>query len=468
MITGFTGRVPCILTIGGAGGAFHVAPEALGEASPDFRFDRMELDQADPRASQWNCPHLVLILTNGARDAALRFFHRIRTHGTDTRVLAVLPEHADTELFDAAIEIADDFLLEPVRREELRRRILRLIDTASNQVEQAGDQLVREAALRNLVGNDPAFCREVDRIPACARSEFPVLITGETGTGKELFARAIHALSARRALPFIPFDCGAIPDHLLENELFGHARGAFTDAHKEQKGLVALANGGTLFLDEVDVLSVGAQAKLLRLLQEKSYRPLGGERFLHADVKIVAATNRDLENCVERNLFRSDLYYRLNVLRLRLPPLRERPGDIGLLVEYFLRSTPGGAQRSLSAGALRLLAAQPWPGNARELLNAVQRAAIFSPGAQIDAAEFCLPHAGIEEASPKTFHEAKKKSVRDFERSYITNVLNRNNGNITKAAREAGKDRRSFGRLAKKYGATAARPGEILRQTGTN
>src|ERR1051325_5765417 len=229
------------------------------------------------------------------------------------------------------------------------------------------------------VGRAPGFVRTMARIPAVARSGSPVLITGETGTGKELCARAIHHLGRRRDFPFIPVDCGAVPDHLFENELFGHTRGAFTDAHGDQKGLVAMADRGTLFLDEVDALPLTAQAKLLRFLQERTFKPLGADRFQRADVNVLAATNRCLESLVREKRFRADLYFRLNVLTMHMEPLRQRREDIGLLSQHFADAIC--AEQALprvvvTPAAIRRLMYYDWPGNVRELHNVVQRAVV--------------------------------------------------------------------------------------------
>jgi len=260
-------------------------------------------------------------------------------------------------------------------------------------------------------------------------------------------------LSARRDFPFIPVDCGILPEHLVENELFGHAKGAFTDAHADQQGLIALANKGTLFLDEIDALPLTTQAKLLRFLQERTFKPLGSERFVQVDISVIAATNRDLENCVATKEFRSDLYYRLNVFRLKLPPLRERASDIGLLARHFLLSMCGeGQPKALSLGALRKLEGHDWPGNVRELSNVIQQAVAYSAGNRITAEDILLPGAqGEADGSGKSFREVKARTVEAFERSFIEDLLQKNSGNVSRAAKEAQKDRRTFGRLIKKY-----------------
>jgi DNA-binding NtrC family response regulator len=248
-------------------------------------------------------------------------------------------------------------------------------------------------------------------------------------------------------------DCGAIPEHLFENELFGHARGAFTDAQSDQKGLAAMANGGTLFLDEIDALSLAAQVKLLRFLQERTYRPLGAERFTKADVNVIAATNCDLEECVQEKRFRSDLYFRLNVLRLSLPPLVKRRSDIQLLARHFLQIESRSCRpKSFTPAALRKLELYSWPGNVRELLNVVQRATVLSEGLHILPMHisFSNSHAEVE-PSPESFQSARNKTIETFEKHYVEELLEKHNGNVTHAALEAGKERRAFGKLKKKY-----------------
>ncbi len=356
----------------------------------------------------------------------------------------------------SASEAVDDFVLWPVRIEEWRYRLARLLGPEGQDADSVRRRLNQEMGLAQLVGSDAAFLRTIERIPLMAQRDVPVLITGETGTGKELCARAIHHFSTRRNAPFIPVECGALPDHLFENELFGHARGAFTDARADQKGLAAMAEGGTLFLDEIDALSLTVQAKLLRFLEDGTYKPLGAGHFAHADVRLLAATNRDLDVCVREKQFRSDLYFRLNVLRLHLPRLPERHGDIAVLARHFLSSlcaSTTGLRRTFSPAALRKLEGYDWPGNVRELFNVVQSAFVFSAGLQILPHQISLPAlANVTDQPPTTFKEARTAAIGRFERHYVEELLRKHGGNISRAAREASKERRSFGRLVKKYG----------------
>lgn len=396
---------------------------------------------------------LVILVGPADHGRAVEGFEQLAARPINSRVLAILDRNSPPNQIDLAFAVADDLLLCPEREEVVQQRIHRLTVPAMAEFDSAYEGLIATLGQVNLVGRAPEFLRIAEKIPACARADFAVLITGETGTGKELFARAVHFMSRRRNHPFVPVDCGGIPDHLFENELFGHVRGAYTDAHGDQKGLAALAEGGTLFLDEIDSLSPGAQSKFLRFLQERQYKPLGAERYARADIKLVAATNGSLEDQVREKRFREDLYFRLNVLRLDLPPLRERPGDIALLAEHFLATyCAAGERRSFTPAALQQMRAYSWPGNVRELLNAVQRAIVFSQTRAINACDI-VPR--IQPAATDEFRKARAETLQNFERSYVEEMLRQHDGNVTRAARAAGKERRAFGKLVKKYGLAA-------------
>lgn len=379
-------------------------------------------------------------------------------------VLAVLPEEAvESAPFRDAVSAVEDFIVTPVRVSEWRQRVARLLGTATDPTAPVTERLTHEASLSQLVGSAPPFVEIVNRIPLVARSGCPALITGETGTGKELCARAIHAMGPRRSKPFIPVDCAALPDHLCENELFGHVRGAFTDAHRDQRGLIGLADGGTLFLDEIDSLSPATQAKLLRFLQERSYRPLGADRFATADVHVLAAMNRDPDELVRAHLLRADLFFRLNVFRLHLVPLRERMADVPLLARHFAAAAArdaGQGSKTLSASAIARLMSYEWPGNARELSNVMRRAVVLATDRCVLAEHIVLPAdagapsepTGAATMSDVSFREGRALAVRAFERTYVAQMLEKHGGNVTRAARDSHKDRRAFGRLLKKHG----------------
>jgi two-component system, NtrC family, response regulator GlrR len=435
-------------------------PSLCGLFGEGFTYEQIDWEALVPDRLASSAAHLVVAVADRLSAKVGQLFEWLGAHPIAIPTLAVVPREGEDRLIQIASDTSDDFILSPFGELELRHRVDRMLGKKRAEVEGVQNRLIEELGLVQLVGTDPVFVRSIEQIPRMARSGMPVLITGETGTGKELCARAIHHTGPRRNFPFIAADCGAIPDNLFENELFGHARGAYTDAHRDQRGLVAMAEGGTLFLDEIDSLSLVAQGKLLRLLQERSFRPLGADRFQKADLNVIAATNRDLEQGVACKQFRSDLYFRLNVLRLHLPPLRERRADIGMLAAHFLeesRAANNPAARTFSAAALRALALYDWPGNVRELANVIQRAAVACDDSRILPAHFAFPHLAGQTTLPLThFRAARAAAVAAFERRYLEDVLRTHNGNVTYAAREANKDRRVFGRLMKKYGVDRA------------
>ena len=352
----------------------------------------------------------------------------------------------------------DDFLLCPFRRIELSPRIDRLLSSVVDRHE-APAAVAPQGRLRlnGLVGQAMCFVRELDKVPLFAKADATVLIRGETGTGKELFAQAIHYHSARNGKPFVPVNCGALPDQLFENEVFGHVRGAFTSAFSHQQGLVAEAAGGTLFLDEIDTLSPSAQTKLLRFLQDRQYRPLGASKSVVADVRVIAATNADLKRHVEDRRFREDLYYRLNVLSLAIPPLRDRMEDLPALVAHFVRQhgqPPRREPMTISPEALHKLQLYGWPGNVRELEGIIQRAVVLTASRVLEPDHLDLPSAPDTQSAetPASLREAKAVAVREFEQRYLTRLLAEFMGNVTRAARAAGKERRAFQRLLDKHG----------------
>src|SRR4051812_13996575 len=287
-----------------------------------------------------------------------------------SRVFALLcpgTDEANEELPSVLADL-DDFVACPYQDFDLCLRVKRLLQPGKRDNDPSTEH---RHHTHSMIGESPAFLKTAGKIPPLAHARAPVVILGETGTGKELFARAIHYQGPRHGKPFIPVNCGALPDHLFENELFGHVKGAFTDASSNQNGLIMEAAGGTLFLDEVATLSQPAQIKLLRFLQDGECRLLGSARSMIVDVRIVAATNADLKTKVAEKVFREDLYHRLNVLSLNIPPLRERGGDVALLATHFLdhysREQQGVKPARFSSGAIEKLMCYSWPGNVREL-----------------------------------------------------------------------------------------------------
>ena len=319
----------------------------------------------------------------------------------------------------------------------------------------------------NLLGESPAFLevrRLVHRLAPCPAA---VLIHGETGTGKELVARAMHYLSERRGGPFIPINCGAIPDALFESEFFGHVRGAFTDAREARQGLIAQARGGTLFLDELEAMSPRGQVALLRFLQDQEYRPVGGALVRDADVRIVGSTNAPLAALAARGEYRQDLLFRLNVLTVDLPPLRARGDDAVLLARAFLDGLARQYRRApvrLAPRALAYIRAHAWPGNVRELENLMHREFLLNDGPELAigaAAPRAHPPAPAHDSSPEaltrtSFRAAKAQAVASFERAYIAELLARSNGNVSLAARLAGKERSRLSKLIRKHGFSGA------------
>jgi two-component system response regulator GlrR len=369
-------------------------------------------------------------------------------------VLVVVEAAAPDELFELLKHGVMDFITPPLKAADILPRIWRALkhERECRTVEHA---LKARLGPQRLIGQSPALLAETRKIPLIAKCEASVLISGETGTGKELFARAIHYLGPRAEHPFVPVNCGAIPVELVENELFGHERGAYTDAFKTQPGLVRIADGGTLFLDEVDCLPLLAQVKLLRFLQEKEYMPLGSAQAHRADVRVIAASNAKISEGVSAGRLRRDIYYRLNTIPLTLPPLRDRSEDIPALVSHFLVThcaRLGKSQVRFSDDAMRVLMGYDWPGNVRELEHVVERAVVLSERADITAADLSLTREGDDAPPPKTFREAKTRFVTQFERSYIQSLLAAHQGNITSAARAARKNRRAFWQLIRKHG----------------
>lgn len=317
--------------------------------------------------------------------------------------------------------------------------------------------LEEKLGLKELLGKSPIFLSEINKIPVVAKSDISVLISGETGTGKEMVARVIHYQSPRATKPFVPLNCGAIPVELLENELFGHEHGAFTGAGGSRIGLIQEADKGTLFLDEVDSLPALAQVKLLRFLQDHEYRPLGSTKIRKGDVRIIAASNANLEQAVANGTLRRDLYYRLNVVPIVLPPLRKRAGegvnDILLLARHFLAEQAArlhSPASSFSPEAERKLMTYSWPGNVRELEHVVERVVVLSTQPVIHDDQIVFPEE-TEQPVRLPFREAKAHAVAAFETKYIQDLLLIYKGNISRAAQAAKKERRTFFELLRKH-----------------
>jgi DNA-binding NtrC family response regulator len=358
---------------------------------------------------------------------------------------------------------AYDFVQKPFTPDEINRVLKKALERNSLIREniRLRNRLTGVPASDLFVSGGPGTRKVLRTIRAVADLNVTVLIRGESGTGKEVAARHIHLLSPRADRPMVTVNCPAIPESLLESELFGYAKGAFTGAGADKKGLLQEADGSTLFLDEIGDVSAAIQTKLLRLIQEKEIKSLGSSRSKTVDVRIIAATNRDLEKKIVEKTFREDLFYRLNVVSVFMPPLREIPEDIPLLAQRFVQqaeSEYGIAPKSISAAAMKYLMGRAWPGNIRQLKNAIQRAMIFGKDNVLEIADFeddqspAKTATGVSSMAELPFRTARDKLIQDFTENYVCEALSRNNGNVSAAARESGLERQHFQKLMRKCG----------------
>jgi DNA-binding NtrC family response regulator len=404
-----------------------------------------QIDSAKPEL-------VVLILNQQQLQRAAELIQAIQSRQYGSEII-VVTETCKAEEIRELIDLgAVDFVLPPINAAAIIPRIWRFLDKAKSRAKSI-QSLKARAGIKMLVGTAPSFVAETRKIPLVANCDGRVLILGETGTGKELFARAIHYLSPRMNCPFVPVSCAAIPTELLENELFGHEKGAFTGAPTSQPGLISEAEHGTLFLDEVDSLPPLAQTKLLRFLQEAEYRPLGSTKSRHANVRVIAASNMNPAQAVAEGKLRKDFYYRLNIAQLNLPPLRERRQDIPLLADHFLQKYArefGRRVNKLSETAMRILVSYDWPGNVRELENTIERAVMFAETEYINDSELSTLEPNWSQ-QPQSFQEAKTRVIAHFERDYIQALMTTYQGNISRAAQAAKKNRRALWELIRKH-----------------
>jgi DNA-binding NtrC family response regulator len=407
----------------------------------------------------------VIVARSGqAADAVLEAVRR-----ADQQLPVVVVDQRPTvDMARACLQAgAGDYLgIERVEN-DLEAALARLLAASRRR---AGEEVLRRAVERpysfdDFLGASPAMREVYSIIDRIAASAVDVLVTGETGTGKELVARAIHRRSRRTAGPFVPVDCGAIPDALMESELFGHERGAFTGADARRMGLVEFADGGTLFLDEIGELPLPLQAKLLRVLQERRVRRVGARQENAVDVRVIAATSRNVDQMVDRGAFRRDLFYRINVVRIDLPPLRSRGDDIGLLAEFFANKAAqemGRTAGGLSTDVYQVLKSYHWPGNVRELQNVVRRAIAMTRQAVAgvddlpDDVVAAAGRAAVAEDGATGFFAQRAEHVARFERQYLSDLLARHLGDVTAAAREARLPRGTLYRLMKGHGLDGA------------
>ena len=399
--------------------------------------------------------------------SGLDVLHAARQHSPDT-VVVVITAFASTDSAIAAMkEGAYDYITKPFKVDEIRLVVEKALEKKllAKENERLRTELRSQARYRNIIGSSAPMQRVFELVGQVARTKTNVLIAGESGTGKELVARAIHDQSERAEQPFVAINCGAIPENLLESELFGHVKGAFTGAIQNKEGLFETADGGTLFLDEVGELPVALQVKLLRVIQEKSIRRVGGTGDETIDVRLVSATNRRLEDEVAAGRFREDLYYRLNVIQIALPPLRDRVDDIPLLVNHFIEKFAtdlGKPIEGINDAALARLAAYPFPGNVRELENVIERAVALTRGRTIEVESLppTVTEARPRGDGPRIPPEGVKLEslVDEYERRLLGEALREANGVKKRAARLLGISFRSFRYRLEKLGLEA--PGD--------
>lgn len=384
---------------------------------------------------------------------------RIKEIAPETLVI-MLTAFPSVETAVAAMKLgAYDYLVKPFEPEALLAKVRRALDHGGLRAENRllSRQVERPYSFDNMVGQSQAMRAVFELIGQVAETNADVLITGASGTGKELAARSIHARSRRKDKRFVPVDCGAIPENLLESELFGHEKGAFTGAHVSSMGLLEFAHGGTFFLDEICELSAALQAKLLRTLQERSFRRVGGKTEIAADVRVIAATNRDIDREVQATRFREDLFYRINVVRILLPPLSERQEDIPLLAGHFAERFAremGKSHQGVSPEAMEVLLRYPWPGNVRELQNILKRALVTSRGALLgleDLPDEVVARSGESSGDPGCeFYRLREQRTAVFEKAYFRQLLERHSGDVSLAAEGIRMPRATLYRFLKK------------------
>jgi DNA-binding NtrC family response regulator len=384
----------------------------------------------------------------------------VRQFDRDIPVI-MITAHGSIESAVEAMKLeAADYLTKPFSMNDLLDKVQEALSRRliEREAETPRTEEPQKDWRRSIVGISPAIERVLELVRKVARTDVNVLITGESGTGKEVIARAVHRLSARRKEIFVPVDCASLPENLLESELFGYTKGAFTGATSEKKGLFEFAHKGTLFLDEIGDMPIALQSKLLRVLQERSFRRIGGREQIDVDVRVIAATNRDLPAAIQEKTFRSDLYYRLNVITLHLPPLKDRTEDIPLLANHFLRQFVRDnflPEYLISPEAMDHLRSYSWPGNVRELQNVIEHAATLAGGTEITVAD--LPaevrecRTDLQSAQEVSFFNMKDKMVGDFEREYLISLLVENQFNISRAAAAAGCHRRTLYRMIHRH-----------------
>jgi len=415
-------------------------------------------------------PDLILTDLRMPKKDGMSVLKEAKTIDPDILVLMFTAYGTIKSALEACKLGAFDYIQKPFSAEQLRIAVNRGIKQKrlSDENKYLRSQLKEAYGFNRIIGKSVSLQKVLKLVKKVSKTEANILIRGDSGTGKELVARSIHINSDRCNRPFVPVDCASLPENLLESELFGHEKGAFTDAHVTRPGIFEYANGGTLFLDEIGELSITLQSKLLRTLQEHQVRRVGGRRLLNVNVRIITATNQNIENAIEEGRFREDLFYRINVITIPLPSIRERKDDVPLLANHFLRHFSKGSKnevKGISKKAMELMERYHWPGNVRELQNVMERAVSLTDSKIIVPKD--LPEQIRMVKDPDVFissarsnyKKAKKDWMDFFEKRYLSALLKRHNGNISKAALEAQVNRKTIHRLLKRYRLAEDQPG---------
>lgn len=439
--------------------------ERILRGLPGVRFERAYSGEEAWEKVQRLLPEVVVADLKMPGLDGLELLARIRERDETISVLIVTGYGTIERAVEAIKKGAYDFITKPFEKERLRHLVERALERSlllreNRRLKALKDDFWWEEL--GIIGRSPLMRELLSLVERVAPTNTTVLIRGESGTGKELIARAIHHLSPRRSWRMVTVNCAAIPENILESELFGYVKGAFTGADRDKTGLFQEADGSTIFLDEIGDMPPSLQVKLLRVLQDGEVRPLGSTQSRRVNVRVIASTNQDLEKKMAEGHFREDLYYRLNEVTLWVPPLRERGDDVLLLAEHFLEEYAreyGRPGLRFSPEALEFLKTQPWRGNVRELKNAVKRAVLLARENTITPGDLKLSlRPGAPEARPfylRPYHEAKREVVDEFARQYLEGLLRHTGGNVSQAARLAGLERPSFQRLLRRYGISA-------------
>ena len=426
-------------------------------------YEVVQCERGADALAQLEASEFDFVLTDlalGDGPSGLDVLRIARERQPETPIVMITAHGSEKIAVDAMKLGAEDYVPKPFDNDEIRLVVRRALERTQlareNRLLRA--RVEREFGMGNLVGRGPAMRAVFETIRKVAETDLTVLIRGESGTGKELVAQALHEASARSKGPFVAVNCAAISRELVESELFGHEKGAFTGADARRVGRFEAAHGGTIFLDEIGDMAPDTQAKVLRVLQERSFERVGGAKPIAVDVRVVAATHRDLEKDVGAGRFREDLYYRLKVVEIRLPPLRERPEDLPALAERFLAQVAerlGRPKKRLGPGALAALARHAWPGNARELRNVIEQSVVLTPGEEIEAADLGLAGeapAARGAAGELPFADAKRAAVEGFEREFLLRALRANGGNVSRTAEAIGMVRQSLQQKIRELG----------------